>query len=96
MLSTYFRSNLAMFGLGAFVLGLVCAILRLGTAYRFAGVTLAITMLIVRDMPAWVVAEHRFVEVSVGIAVRLVVTAVWPTLVKRAAQPKAESSLRKP
>jgi uncharacterized membrane protein YccC len=72
------RSNLAIFGVGVFLLGLVCAILRLGTSYRFAGVTLAITMLIVRDRPAWVVAEHRFIEVSVGIVVGLVTTAVWP------------------
>ena len=78
LLSTYFRSNLGMFGAGVFLIGLVCAVLRLGTAYRFAGVTLAITMLIVRDRPAWVVAEHRFVEVSVGIVAGLVVTAVWP------------------
>ena len=46
-----------MFGVGMFVLGLLCAILRLGTAYRFAGVTLAITMLIVRDSPAWIVCR---------------------------------------
>lgn len=78
LLSTYFRSNLAMFGVGVFLLGLVCAVLRLGTAYRFAGVTLAITMLVTRDRPAWIVAEHRFIEVSVGIVVGLVVTAVWP------------------
>ena len=84
LLSTYFRSNLAIFGVGVFLLGLVCAILRLGTAYRFAGVTLAIIMLIVRDRPAWIVAEHRFIEVSVGIAVGLVVTAVWPLQEKRA------------
>ncbi len=84
LLSTYFRSNLAIFGVGVFLLGLVCAILRLGTAYRFAGVTLAIIMLIVRDRPAWIVAEHRFIEVSVGIAVGLVITAIWPLQEKRA------------
>jgi uncharacterized membrane protein YccC len=78
LLSAFFRSNLAIFGAGLFLLGLVCAVLRLGTAYRFAGVTLAITMLIVRVRPAWVVAEHRLIEVSVGIAVGLIVTAVWP------------------
>lgn len=61
LLSNYFRSNLAMFGVGVFALGLACAILRLGTAYRCAGVTIAIIMLIVRDRPAWVVAEHRFI-----------------------------------
>ena len=74
-----------MFGLGVFLLGLICAVLQLRTAYRFAGVTLAITMLIARDKPAWVVAAHRFIEVSVGIAVGLVVTAVWPLPEKKAA-----------
>jgi uncharacterized membrane protein YgaE (UPF0421/DUF939 family) len=74
-----------MFGVGVFLLGLVCAILRLGTAFRFVGVTLAITMLIVRDRPAWIVAGHRFIEVSVGIAVGLAVTAVWPLPEKKAA-----------
>ena len=85
LLSTYFRANLAAFGVGVFLLGLVSAISRLGVAYRFAGVTLAITMLIVRDGPAWVVAEHRFVEVSIGIAAGLVVTAVWPLREREAA-----------
>jgi len=78
LLSTYFRANLAVFGAGVFLLGLICAFLRVRSAYRFAGVTLAITMLIPRDSPAWVAAEHRFVEVSVGIAVGLAITAVWP------------------
>jgi uncharacterized membrane protein YgaE (UPF0421/DUF939 family) len=79
LLSTYFHANLAVFGAGVFLLGLICAVLRLRSAYRFSGVTLAITMLIVRDKPAWMVAWHRFVEVSVGIAVGLAITAVWPT-----------------
>jgi uncharacterized membrane protein YgaE (UPF0421/DUF939 family) len=87
LLSNYFRSNLAMFGVGVFLLGLVCAILRLGTAYRFAGVTLAIIMLIVRDRPAWIVAGHRFIELSVGIAVGLAVTAAWPFEEKKTAGP---------
>jgi uncharacterized membrane protein YgaE (UPF0421/DUF939 family) len=78
LLLTYFHANLAVFGAGVFLLGLICAILRVKIAYRFAGVTLTITMLIVRDKPAWVVAWHRFIEVSVGIAVGLAVTAVWP------------------
>lgn len=86
VLSTYFRSNIAAFGAGVFLLGLLCALLRLETAYRFAGVTLAITMLIVGDGSPWVVAEHRLVEVSVGIATALIVTAVWPL---RGAKPAA-------
>lgn len=78
LLATYFHSNLAAFGIGVFALGLIAGMLQLSSAYRFAGVTLAITMLIPRDRPAWIAAEHRLTEVSVGIAVALVLTAAWP------------------
>ena len=53
------------------------ALLRLGTAYRFAAITLSIILLIAHAAPPWVVAYHRFVEVSLGIAVALLVTMVW-------------------
>jgi uncharacterized membrane protein YgaE (UPF0421/DUF939 family) len=78
LLATYFGSNMIVFGLGVFAIGLICAALRLGEAYRLASVTLAIVMLIARTKPVWIVAAHRFVEVSVGIAVGLALTAVWP------------------
>jgi uncharacterized membrane protein YgaE (UPF0421/DUF939 family) len=79
LFATYFGSNTAMFGVGIFVMGIVCAVLRLDkAAYRFAGITLAIIMLIAHTAPAWIVAVHRFIEVAVGIAVGLVLTAVWP------------------
>ena len=78
LLATYFGSNMIVFGLGVFATGLICAALRLGEAYRMASVTLAIVMLIGRTKSGWIVAAHRFVEVSVGIAVGLALTAVWP------------------
>ena len=79
LLATYFGTNAAMFAVGIFVMGTLCAVLQLDrVAYRFAGVTLAIVMLIARSSPPWIVAIHRFVEVSVGIAVALAITAVWP------------------
>ena len=78
LLTTYFGSNTIVFGSGVFAIGLICAALRLGEAYRMASVTLAIVMLIGRTKSAWIVAAHRFVEVSVGIAVGLALTAVWP------------------
>lgn len=79
LLATYFGTNAAVFAVGIFVMGIVCAILRLDrVAYRFAGVTLAIVMLIARSSPPWIVGVHRFIEVSVGIAVALAITAVWP------------------
>ncbi len=48
------------------------------TAYRYAGITLTIIVLIPRSNPAWIVALHRFIEVSVGIIVALLVVAIWP------------------
>ena len=78
LLTTYFGSNLMAFTLGVFALGLTCAALCLEDAYRLASVTLAIVMLIARPEKAWIVAAHRFVEVAVGIAVGLALTAVWP------------------
>jgi uncharacterized membrane protein YgaE (UPF0421/DUF939 family) len=78
LLTIYFESNTIVFGLGVFAIGLICAALRLGEAYRMASVTLAIVMLVGHTKSAWIVAAHRFVEVSVGIAVGLALTAVWP------------------
>ncbi len=62
-----------------FACGALCAVLRMRTAYRFAAITVSIILLIAHQKPAWIVASHRFVEVSVGIAVALVVAAVWPS-----------------
>ncbi len=77
--ATYFGASTGMFALGIFVLGLVCAVLRLDrTAYRFAGTTLAIVVLASHERAGWVSALHRFVEVSIGIAVGLLIMAVWP------------------
>ena len=46
--------------------------------YRYASVTLMIIVLILWTNPAWIVALHRFIEVSVGIIVALTVVVVWP------------------
>ena len=44
---TYFGSNALIFGVTVFVIGMVCAILRIErNAYRFAGIALAIVMLV--------------------------------------------------
>jgi uncharacterized membrane protein YccC len=79
LLSDWFGGNTLAFGCGVFVLGLICAVLHLErNAYRYAGVTLAIVMLIKRGGTGWIVAEHRFIEVAIGIVVGLVLAAVWP------------------
>jgi uncharacterized membrane protein YccC len=79
LLAAYVGSNVWIFGAGVFVLGVICALLRINrNAYRYAGITLAIVILVARTQPAWIIAIHRFFEISVGIAVGLVLTAVWP------------------
>jgi uncharacterized membrane protein YccC len=75
----YFGANLIAFILAIFSLGLLSFGFRLEkTAYRYASVTLTIIVLIPRTYPAWIVGLHRFIEVSVGIVVALLVVAIWP------------------
>jgi uncharacterized membrane protein YccC len=77
--SNYFGASLAAFMLAIFFIGLLSFGFRLEkTAYRYAGVTLTIIVLIPRANRAWIVALHRFIEVSVGIIVALLVVAIWP------------------
>jgi hypothetical protein len=57
----YFPGNLLVFAAVVFVLGPLCGAFRMEkTAYRYAGVTLAIIVLIPRSNVAWIVALHRF------------------------------------
>jgi len=74
-----FAGKVAGFGIGVFVLGIFGAAVRAERgAYRYAGITLAIVMLFPRPASPWVIAFHRFCEVSIGIAVGLAITGVWP------------------
>jgi uncharacterized membrane protein YccC len=74
-----YAGNTLAFGVAVFAIGVLCARLRVErAAYRYASITLAIVTLIVHREPAWTTATHRFVEVSVGIAVGLALTAAWP------------------
>jgi uncharacterized membrane protein YgaE (UPF0421/DUF939 family) len=77
LIATYFHPNWIVYGAGIFVCGVLSSILRLGSAYRFAAIALTIVLLITHDRPPWVVATHRFLEVSLGIAVALLVAVVW-------------------
>jgi uncharacterized membrane protein YgaE (UPF0421/DUF939 family) len=77
LIATYVSVNWMVYGAGILVCGILSALLRLGTAYRFAAITLTIVVLVAHARPPWVVAYHRFVEVSLGIAVALLVTKVW-------------------
>jgi uncharacterized membrane protein YgaE (UPF0421/DUF939 family) len=70
-------SSWLVYGAGIFICGLLAHLLRLGSAYRFGAITLSIVLLISHRDPVWIVAIRRFVEVSLGIAVALLVDAVW-------------------
>ena len=77
--AAYFPGNALVFGIVVFLLGILCAGFHVErSAYRYASVAVAIIMLVPRVNKAWIIAVHRFVEVSIGIAVGLAVTAIWP------------------
>jgi len=79
IVASYFGPRALVFAACIFVLGILSAALRVDrSAYRFAGVTLAIVLLIPRTGPAWQVALHRFAEVSIGIGTALIFATVWP------------------
>ena len=77
LIAMYFSANWWVYGLGIFVCGILSAVLRLASAYRFAAITLTIVLLTAHSRPPWVVAAHRFIEVSLGIAIALAVTVAW-------------------
>ena len=76
---SYFSGDIWAFGIDVFLVGILCAVLRIErSAYRYSAITLAIVMLVPRSVSVWLIAIHRFCEVSVGIAVGLMVSALWP------------------
>lgn len=77
--TTSFGMNLWTFTAAIFLVGLLCAAVRIDrNAYRYAGITLAIVMLAAPSPNMWLIAAHRFLEVSLGVAVGLVLSALWP------------------
>jgi len=76
----YFDQNLLMFGVAVFITVVLCAILHLEEGLRLAAVTVAITLLIPHTGRPWVPAFNRFLEVSFGILIALLVAEfVWPS-----------------
>jgi uncharacterized membrane protein YccC len=76
---TYAGASWVAFGVSVFIAGMICTALHMErNAFRYSGVTLAVVMLIPRHLPVWDIAVHRFAEISLGIAVGLATTAVWP------------------
>lgn len=77
-LATFFRPSALIYGVGIMLCGVLAWLLRIGGAYRFAGIALSIVLLVPRMRAPWIVGWHRFLEVSLGIAVALVMTTLWP------------------
>lgn len=76
---SFFPPGALVFAAAILATGMLCHLLRFDRVeFRFAGVTLAIIMLIPRQNLAWVVAAHRFIEVSIGVIIALLLTALWP------------------
>jgi uncharacterized membrane protein YccC len=79
IVATFFPGNVIAYGTAIFSIGILCTVVRADwAAFRYAGIALSIVTLIPQTGSPVMVATHRFVEVSLGIAVGLVVTAMWP------------------
>jgi len=78
VIATFFHPTVWVYAAGIVLCGLLAWLLRVGGAYRFAAITLSIILLIPRARAPWITGWHRFLEVSLGIAVALVVTTFWP------------------
>ena len=76
--ATYFPATAVIYAVGIAVCGLLAWWMRVAGAYRFAAITFSIILLVPRTRAPWITAWHRFLEVSVGIAVALVVMTLWP------------------
>jgi uncharacterized membrane protein YgaE (UPF0421/DUF939 family) len=75
-----FGPNIWAFGVAVTLTVLVCALLGLAEASRLAGVAVAIVMLVSHPGRPWIAALHRFLEVSFGIVVAVVISVlIWPS-----------------
>jgi len=72
---TFVGRGAIVYAIGILLCGLLAALLRSWSAYRVAAITFSIVVLISRG-PEWVFAWHRFLEVSLGIAVALVAALI--------------------
>jgi uncharacterized membrane protein YgaE (UPF0421/DUF939 family) len=77
--ASYFGTSMVAFTAAIFLLGLCSIAFRLEeSAYRYAGITLTVVVLIPSSHSPWLTGLHRFIEVSIGILVALAVVALWP------------------
>jgi len=65
------------FGVAVGLVVLICAFLRLIESYRIAAVTVAVVMLTGQTTSPWMTATYRFLEVSFGIIIALLISALF-------------------
>jgi uncharacterized membrane protein YccC len=71
------HEHILIFGAAVLVTLAICNALGLKVAGHLAGVTVAIVVLTHGDGPAWQTAMSRFVEVALGVAIALVLSAIF-------------------
>lgn len=71
------HNYLLIFAVAVLVVIMLCSLLRYKNAGRLGGVTIAIIVLIPHTGPTWHVAIERFLEVSFGLIVSLLVAVGW-------------------
>jgi len=77
-----FGEKLWAFGVAVMITVLVCGLLGFEEAARLAGVAVAIVTLTSHPGHPWIAPLHRFLEVSFGIVIAVLVSALlWPTRV---------------
>ena len=75
-----FGQRMWAFGVAVSITVLLCGLLNFAEAARLAGVAVAIVMLASYPGRPWTVALHRFLEVSFGIVIAVLVSAlIWPS-----------------
>lgn len=75
--SLVWHHSILVFALGVLVVMMLCTALRYKNAGRLGGVTVAIIVLIPYPGPLWHIALQRFLEVSLGIVISLIVAVAW-------------------
>ena len=72
--------SIFVFAIGVLVVMMLCTALNYRNAARLGGVTVAIIVLIPYPGPLWQIAVQRFLEVSFGIVISLLVAVAWTRL----------------
>lgn len=72
-----------VFGIAVMIVVSICMFLNLKQSYRLAAVTVAIILLVNHPESPWMTALHRFLEVSLGVVVALLVSLLMELDVRR-------------